>query len=81
NAFAEFKGQRVRILKASVSRGHYGGTPGRVFIQEDDGMVIVAGPDAWSGKNKGLRIERVRLDDGSEYTAAEFFPHGGGYLT
>ncbi len=81
NAFAEFKGRRVRILKASVSRGHYGGTPGRVFIQEDDGMVIVAGPDAWSGKNKGLRIERVRLDDGSEYTAAEFFPHGGGYLT
>lgn len=39
------------------------------------------GRDAWSGKNKGLRIERVRLDDGSEYTAAEFFPHGGGYLT
>ncbi|NKU22171.1 hypothetical protein GS907_27055, partial [Rhodococcus hoagii] len=46
------------------SQGNYGGTPGRVFIHEGDGMVIVAGPDARTGTNKGLVIERVRLDDG-----------------
>ena len=81
NAFTTFKGQRVRVLASSVSRGHYGGTPGRVFIHEGDGMVIVTGPDAWSGRNRGLSIERVRLDDGTEMTGREFFPHGGGYLT
>ncbi|MFF0814747.1 methionyl-tRNA formyltransferase [Rhodococcus sp. NPDC003318] len=80
NAFTTFKGQRIRVLASSVSTGHYGGTPGRVFIHEGDGMVIVAGPDAWSGRNHGLSIERVRLDDGTEMTGREFFPHGGGYL-
>ncbi|MFC4603643.1 methionyl-tRNA formyltransferase [Rhodococcus kronopolitis] len=80
NAFTTFKGQRVRVLESSVSKGYYGGTPGRVFIHEGDGMVIVAGPDAWSGRNHGLSIERVRLDDGTEMTGKEFFPHGGGYL-
>lgn len=81
NAFTHHKGRRLRILSARVSRGHYGGTPGRVFIHEDDAMVIVCGPDAWSGRNKGLAIERVRLDDGTELAAAEAFPAGGGYLT
>lgn len=80
NAFTTFNGQRIRVVRSSVSTGHYGGTPGRVFIHEGDGMVIVAGPDAWSGRNRGLSIERVRLDDGTEMTGREFFPHGGGYL-
>lgn len=80
NAFTHFKGQRIRVIESSVSKGCYGGTPGRVFIHEGDGMVIVAGPDAWSGRNRGLSIERVRLDDGTEMTGKEFFPHGGGYL-
>jgi methionyl-tRNA formyltransferase len=81
NAFTYFKGQRLRILGARVSEGHYGGTPGRVFIHEGDAMVIVCGPDAWSGRNHGLAIERVRLDDGTELSAREMFPAGGGYLT
>ncbi|MGW5151872.1 methionyl-tRNA formyltransferase, partial [Rhodococcus koreensis] len=38
----------------------YGGTPGRVFIHEGDGMVIVAGPDARTGQNKGP-VGRVRV--------------------
>ncbi|WP_433609980.1 methionyl-tRNA formyltransferase [Prescottella agglutinans] len=80
NAFTTFKGQRIRVLQSSVSRGNYGGTPGRVFIHEGDGMVIVAGPAARTGQNKGLVIERVRLDDGTEMSGKEFFPHGGGYL-
>lgn len=80
NAYTHFRGQRLRITKASVSRCVYGGTPGRVFIHEGDGMVIVAGPAAHLGGNKGLVIERVRTDDGVEHAGTEFFPHGGGYL-
>lgn len=81
NAVTYYRGQRIRVLRASVSRHRYGGTPGRVFIAEGDGMVIVAGADAHRGDGRGLVIERVRLDDGTELAASEFFGHGGGYLT
>lgn len=81
NAVAYYRGQRIRVLRASVSRYHYGGTPGRVFIAEGQGMVIVAGADAHRGESRGLVIERVRLDDGTELAALDFFGRGGGYLT
>jgi methionyl-tRNA formyltransferase len=80
NAFTYYQGERVRVLKASVSRGRYGGTPGRVFIKEGDGVVIVAGAQARRGL-PGLVIERVRLDDGSEMPATALFRSMGGYLT
>ncbi|MFF5986083.1 methionyl-tRNA formyltransferase [Prauserella flavalba] len=81
NAFTFYKGERIRVLEASVSQGRYGGTPGRVFIPEGKGVVIVAGADARFGRNHGLAIERVRTDDGTEYAATEFFTKMGGYLT
>lgn len=81
NAVTYYRGQRIRVLQASVSRFRYGGTPGRVFIAEGQGMVIVAGADAHRGESRGLVIERVRLDDGTELAALEFFGRGGGYLT
>ncbi|MBG6064651.1 MULTISPECIES: methionyl-tRNA formyltransferase [Micromonospora] len=81
NAYAFHKGQRLRITAASVSQGNYGGTPGRIFIREGDAVVIVAGAEARRGKSRGLAIERVRLDDGTELTAAEYFRTMGGYLT
>ncbi|MDZ7929696.1 MAG: methionyl-tRNA formyltransferase [Rhodococcus sp. (in: high G+C Gram-positive bacteria)] len=81
NAFSYFLGDRLRVTKASVSEGIYGGTPGRIFIREGDGMVIVAGSDAYLGGSRGLVIERLRTDDGVEHAAMEFFPQGGGYLT
>ncbi|CAN5600081.1 methionyl-tRNA formyltransferase [soil metagenome] len=81
NAVTYYRGQRIRVLQASVSRCRYGGTPGRVFIAEGDGMVIVAGPHSYRGDEPGLVIERVRLDDGTELPALEFFGRGGGYLT
>ncbi|ETD34620.1 MULTISPECIES: methionyl-tRNA formyltransferase [Actinomycetes] len=81
NAFTHFRGERIRITKASVSAGIYGGTPGRVFIHEGDGMVIVAGADAYRGKNHGLVVERLRTEDGVEHAGKDFFPRGGGYLT
>jgi methionyl-tRNA formyltransferase len=81
NAVTFWRGQRIRVLRASVSRCRYGGTPGRVFIAEGDGMVIVAGPRAHRGDAPGLVIHSVRLDDGTELPALEFFGRGGGYLT
>lgn len=81
NAVTYYRGQRIRVIKASISRYRYGGTPGRVFIAEGDGMVIVAGADAHRGQNHGLVIQYVRLDDGTESRALDFFGRGGGYLT
>ncbi|MEV1001580.1 methionyl-tRNA formyltransferase [Nonomuraea sp. NPDC050202] len=81
NAFTHYRGERVRVLKASVSQGIYGGTPGRVFIREGDGVVIVAGAEARRGRSHGLVIERVRTEDGRELPATEVFRSMGGYLT
>ncbi|MFI6737659.1 methionyl-tRNA formyltransferase [Nonomuraea sp. NPDC050451] len=81
NAFTHYKGERVRILKASVSKGVYGGTPGRVFIREGDGIVIVAGAEARRGRSHGLVIERVRTEDGTDLPAGEVFRTMGGYLS
>ncbi|MFF4618873.1 methionyl-tRNA formyltransferase [Nonomuraea jabiensis] len=81
NAFTHYRGERVRILKASVSQGVYGGTPGRVFIREGDGIVIVAGAGARRGRSHGLVIERVRTEDGADLPAGEVFRTMGGYLS
>lgn len=81
NAFTHYRGERIRILKAAVSQGRYGGTPGRVFIREGDGIVIVAGDEARSGRLPGLVVQRVRTEDGREYAATEYFRTMGGYLT
>nr|WP_042183110.1 methionyl-tRNA formyltransferase [Kibdelosporangium sp. MJ126-NF4]CEL15361.1 formyltransferase [Kibdelosporangium sp. MJ126-NF4]CTQ95600.1 formyltransferase [Kibdelosporangium sp. MJ126-NF4] len=80
NAFTFHKGERIRVVKASVSQACYGGTPGRIFIKEGDGIVIVAGADARTGRNRGLVVERVRTEDGTEYAATDYFKTMGGYL-
>jgi methionyl-tRNA formyltransferase len=81
NAFTYHQGERIRITAASVSEACYGGTPGRIFIREGKGIVIVAGTEARHGRSRGLVIERVRTEDGVEHDAIEFFPKMGGYLT
>ncbi|MER7920772.1 MULTISPECIES: methionyl-tRNA formyltransferase [unclassified Streptomyces] len=80
-AFTYHRGKRLEVLGAVVSRSRYGGTPGRVFYREGDGVVIVAGADARTGRNHGLAITRVRTDDGRELPATEYFTSMGGYLT
>ncbi|GII94608.1 methionyl-tRNA formyltransferase [Sinosporangium siamense] len=80
NAFTHYKGERIRVLKASVSTGVYGGTPGRVFIREGDGVVIVAGADARKGRSRGLVVERVRTEAGDDLPATDVFRTMGGYL-
>ncbi|SNS32902.1 methionyl-tRNA formyltransferase [Actinacidiphila glaucinigra] len=81
NAFTYHRGERIRIVSAAVSQARYGGTPGRIFIREGDGVVIVAGADARGGHRKGLLVRTIRTDDGTEYAAADWFRTMGGYLT
>ncbi|MDX3852773.1 methionyl-tRNA formyltransferase [Streptomyces sp. AK02-01A] len=81
NAFTHHRGERIRIVSAGVSKARYGGTPGRIFIREDDGVVIVAGAEARSGRCRGLVIRRLRTEDGVEHAATDYFRTMGGYLT
>ncbi|MFD0313287.1 methionyl-tRNA formyltransferase [Streptomyces flavalbus] len=81
NAFTHHRGKRLRIVSAAVSAGRYGGTPGRIFIREGDGVVIVAGAGARSGRLPGLVVRRVRTEDGAELAATDYFRAMGGYLT
>lgn len=81
NAFTYHGGRRIRIVGASVSKGRYGGTPGRIFIREGDAVVIVAGAEARRGRSHGLAVERIRTEDGTELAATDYFTTMGGYLT
>ncbi|MFD8820941.1 methionyl-tRNA formyltransferase [Streptomyces sp. NPDC059605] len=81
SAFTHHRGRRLEVLAAVVSQNRYGGTPGRIFYREGDGVVIVAGADARTGRNRGLAITRVRTEDGREMPATEYFTSMGGYLT
>ncbi len=81
NAYSYFRGERLRLIASHVSRCTYGGTAGRVFIEEDGGMVIVAGSDAYRGNSPGLVLDVVRTDDGVDHKAMDYFGQGGGYLT
>ncbi|MDX3314368.1 methionyl-tRNA formyltransferase [Streptomyces sp. ME08-AFT2] len=81
NAFTHHRGERLRIVSAAVSEGRYGGTPGRIFIREGDGVVVVAGAEARTGRLPGLLVRRVRTEDGVEHAATDYFRTMGGYLT
>src|SRR5262249_34626231 len=81
NAYTYFHGARLRLIASHVSRCTYGGAPGRVFIGEDGGMVVVPGADAYKGESRGLVLDVVRTDDGVDHNALDYFGHGGGYLT
>lgn len=78
-AYSFYRGERIEILEARVSEAGYGGTPGRVIVQEEGGAVV-CGPDSHRGNNRGLVITRVRSADGVECGGEKFFRRGG-YLT
>ena len=53
-AFCFHKGRRLEIVTAAVSQAVYGGTPGRIFFREGDGVAIVAGAEARRGRSRAL---------------------------
>lgn len=75
-AFSFYRGERIEILEAHVSEACFGGTPGRVIVQEEGGAVV-CGPDAHRGGNRGLVITRVRCGDGVECGGEKYFRRGG----
>ncbi|GAA2968777.1 methionyl-tRNA formyltransferase [Actinokineospora diospyrosa] len=81
SAFCFHRGKRLEIVAARVSEANYGGTNGRIFYREGDGVAIVAGPEARRGRNRALLVTRVRTADGTELAAHDYFKHMGGYLT
>ncbi|MCP9489467.1 MAG: methionyl-tRNA formyltransferase [Solirubrobacteraceae bacterium MAG38_C4-C5] len=81
NAFSFHGAARLQIRSASVSPTRAGGTPGRIFARQGDGVIIVCGPDARRGRNHGLVIEQLRTEDGEELAAGDYFKRLGGYLT
>jgi methionyl-tRNA formyltransferase len=78
-AYTHYRGRRIEVLEARVSQARYGGTAGRVIVQEGGGAVV-CGPQPFRGANPGLVITRVRTADGTEHDGAQFFLSGG-YLT
>lgn len=81
NAFAYLGEERIRILAASVSTRRLGGTPGRIFRPEGEGVAVVCGPAAHTGSEFAVVVERMRTDDGRDYSASQFFRRMGDYLT
>src|ERR1700761_4786449 len=77
--FTFYRSERIEVLTARLSEARYGGTPGRVIVQEGGGAVV-SGPDAHRGGNRALLVTVVRTPDGIERRADEFFAHGG-YLS
>lgn len=75
-AFTFYRGERIEVLEARVSQARYGGTPGRVIVQEGGGAVV-SGTDAYRGGNRGLVITRIRTGDEVERRGDEFFARGG----
>jgi len=78
-AFSYYGSERVEVLESAVSQTCFGGTPGRVVVQDGE-AAAVCGPQGYRGRNRGLVIGRVRTADGREHRAAEYFSRGG-YLT
>jgi methionyl-tRNA formyltransferase len=75
-AFTFYRGERIEVLEARVSEARFGGTPGRVIVQEGGGAVV-SGPAAHRGGNRGLVITRVRTAGGVERGGDEVFVRGG----
>ncbi|MGO3328569.1 methionyl-tRNA formyltransferase [Gordonia sp. (in: high G+C Gram-positive bacteria)] len=79
NAHFAFGGSRVRVLEAHVSTGRFGGTPGRVTVPYEGGVAIVCGASR-TVPEPAIVFDRLRLDDGTEVSATDFFGTRGGYI-
>jgi methionyl-tRNA formyltransferase len=74
--FAFYQSERIEVLAARVSEARYGGTPGRVIVQEGGGAVV-CGPETFRGRNRALVVTSVRTSDGVEHRGDEYFLRGG----
>lgn len=80
NPHFRFRGERLRVIRAHVSRGRFGGTPGRVTVECEGGIAVVCGSDAHNRPAPAIVLDRLRLDDGREVPATEYFGTRAGYV-
>lgn len=80
NAFTYFEGKRLRIKQAARTDKHYGGTPGRVFCQVPQGVVVLCGRDGSTVQNQGIILVTVQEEGGEPVPATEYFRKMSTYL-
>lgn len=80
DAFSYRGRDRIGFVDVSVTSLAFGGNPGRV-VRDDQGIVVVAGPGARAGTERGVRIHRVRTADGTIHSDPAAVMPPGTYLT
>ena len=81
NAYFDFRGDRVRVTKAHVSRGRFGGTPGRVTIASEGGIAVVCGSSKANAPSPAIILDELKLEDGTHISATEYFGQRAGYIS
>lgn len=79
NAHTTHKGKPLLVKRARLPARPYCGTPGRVFIPEGPGVVVLCGPDP-AGLNQGVVLEVVQCEGEPPRPAVEHFTRMGEYL-
>ncbi|TCK24580.1 methionyl-tRNA formyltransferase [Pseudonocardia endophytica] len=64
NAHSTVGDTPIAFLDVSVTGRRFGGTAGRV-VRDGDDVVVVAGPEARTGREHGVRVNRIRTADGT----------------
>ena len=72
NAFTHHSGRRLYVKRAALPHRPYRGTPGRVFVPEGDGVVVVCG-EATGELNQGLVLLAVQPEGGDPIAAVKYF--------
>ncbi|OOK80746.1 formyl transferase, C-terminal domain protein [Mycobacterium kansasii] len=72
-AFSYYRGERIEVLEAQVSQARYGGTPGRVIVQEGGGAVV-SGPSAYRGPTGAWSSPGCAVPTGPSTVGSSSFP-------
>ena len=70
NAFSYYNGQKISIRKSRIIDEIIKGTPGRIPLKRDEGIIVIA-------KDKGLLISEMTIEErGKIINPKEFFKIG-----
>lgn len=79
NAHFRFRGERLRVVRAHVSTGRFGGTPGRVTVPCEGGIAVVCGSPTRNSPAPAIVLDVLKLDDGTQVSAVDYFGTRAGY--
>ena len=69
HAFTYHKGKKILITRTSIPQKIFLGPPGRVGYKIKDQVIILC-------KDRGLQIEKIKLEEGEELAPATIFTVG-----